>query len=291
MNFGLDLEKETLSHSNEDYIFGASSPVCIASVPENKREENLPIGEVQKAKEDTMDCATRSAINILETKFNYLLNEGLLTEPELQFLVENGYYTDGGIEFSDAFIAIKSGTTRSGNSLKAPLQAINDYGLVPKVLMPLEPTMTWSEYHNPSRITTEIGNLGKQFNEIFTIRYERVPLDDFDTVLKTDMLDTAGYAWSQPDTNGVYPATENVPNHAFMTHALKYFAFDYYRDSFDGDFIKHLASDFSFLGYGYRLYITRNEEPAENEQQQLISDIIEMVISLLQKLRFVLGLK
>ena len=184
-NYGFDVEKEKQAQSDKDFIFGAVSRTCIAEVPELERAECLPTGEVQKAKEDTMDCATRGPLNILETKFNWLLeNKKLSFEDELWFRAAG--YIGNGFEFSDAFIAIKSGTTRQGNSMRAPLDAIRKNGLIPKKMLPLESWMTWEAYHNPMRITYEMDDLGKEFLKRISINYEKVYEEDFAQLLKKD---------------------------------------------------------------------------------------------------------
>lgn len=71
-NYGLDIKREWDEQSETDWTLGATSMPCIAEVPTKDRLAMLPQGELQFGKEDFMSCATISAINILETKFNYL---------------------------------------------------------------------------------------------------------------------------------------------------------------------------------------------------------------------------
>lgn len=257
-NYGLDLTKEIAEQSSEDWLFSSASQKCLAQIPEEEREKYLPAGEVQKGAEDTMDCASRGPINILETKFTWLLQKKLLRYEV--WLREKGYVlADNTVKFADANVAINSGTTPQGNSLKAPLDAIYRYGLVPKYLLPLEPWMTWEDYHNPKRITSVIRTLEKEWIAHFTINYEKVMESDFAMVLAQDTLDVAGYAWPEP-IQGEYPRTNASPNHVFMIYKRpKYYAFDNYVDAVDGDFIKKLAPDFDCLDYGYRLFITEKE--------------------------------
>ena len=255
-NYGLDLDLEKSHQSEEDEVFGAFSSMCLAVIPEVEREHYLPEGEVQKGAEDTMDCASRGPINILETKFNWLWRNNKICPENKEWLKMNGYVHNDSVTFSDAFIAIKSGTTRGGNSLKAPLHAIHEYGLIPKHRLPLEPTMTWGDYHNPERITRELEKLGEEFKSRFPIRYAKVFRNHFTELYKEDVLDLAGYAWSEP-VLGIYPKSGNQPNHVFMgikrpTHTI----FDNYIDVVDNDFIKRLSSDYDLLDYGYRVYIT-----------------------------------
>ena len=77
---------------------------------------------------------------------------------------------------------------------------------------------------------------------------------DFFNVIKWDILNIAGYAWTSP-RNGIYPRTTQAPNHAFVYFEIPaYQIFDNYLDT-DGDFIKHLASDYNLLHYAYRVII------------------------------------
>jgi len=252
--YGLNLHKEAEEVSSEDWQFGA---VSVKGIAENiDFRTYLPKGEVQRSsKSDTMDCATRSPMNILETKFNYLVKNGVLNRDNYQWLVKHGYVgADGTVELSDAFTAILSGTTTSGNSLKAPLESMRKDGVIPKKLLPMESWMSWYDYHKKSRITPLMKELGKEFIKRFPINYEKVMKGDFFNVIKWDILNIAGYAWTSP-RNGIYPRTTQAPNHAFVYFEIPaYQIFDNYLDT-DGDFIKHLASDYNLLHYAYRVII------------------------------------
>lgn len=261
-NYGLDLEKQKRDLKPEtDFVFGAASQDCIAQIPSDERQQYLPKGELQRtAKDDMMDCVTRSALNILETKFNWLFKNKFTVE-EKTWLIDNGYVNNGQIEFSDAFIAILSGTTRNGNSLVAPLHAIHKQGLIPKKSLPLEEWMGFDDYHNSARITPEMTKLGLSF--LWEIGYDIVKQAIRKEFIKKDMIHTAGYAWSEP-VNGEYPAVDYQPNHSFAEFKEpSYFIFDNYIDSFDGDWIKKLSPDYSLLE-GYRLYI-KKKDPVEKE--------------------------
>lgn len=264
-NTGVNLELEKLHRSEEDWVFGIGEPLkCITNIPEAVRVLYLPKGEVQRGLEDFMDCSTRSGINALETKFNWLIKNKKLNPISENWLVDKGYIDEGGqITFSDRFIAIKSNTTPMGNSLIAPLKAIHKYGLIPKKTLPASESMTFAEYHDKTKITPEMEKLGAEFIRRFPINFEIVYEKDLDKNLENDMFTGAGYAWPEP-VNGIYPRTDNQPNHAWMTYARKYYAFDNYFDSVDGDFIKCLAPDFNFLDYGYRVVISaENVVPTE----------------------------
>tara|TARA_R100001530_G_scaffold1410_1_gene2533 strand:- start:3318 stop:4154 length:837 start_codon:yes stop_codon:yes gene_type:complete len=257
-NFGLDLKLEEEHQSDDDWSFGAASLPCLAEMSKEDKDKYRPAGELQETpKGDMMDCASRSVNNIVETKFNYVYSKKIIGEENRKWLEKNGYVQDGKITFSDAFVAINSGTTRRGNSLKAPIEAIRKKGLIPKHLMPLEQWMAWEDYHNPRRITSKLRKLGREFSKRFTINYDKVMVEQFDHVNLKNFIDVGGHAWSVP-VDGVYPRTEDPFNHAFVLwHKPNYQAFDNYPNSYDGSFMKNLAPDYAFMPYGYRIFITK----------------------------------
>lgn len=256
MNYGLNLEKEKADQKGDEWQFGATSEAPYFVIPTRReRLSYLPQGEVQKGVEDTMDCATRGPINILEALFTYGVQKKKFSQKNIAWLVEKGYVDEKlRVTFSDAFIAIKSGTTKDGNSLKAPIHAIYKYGLIPKSMLPLESWMRWEDYHNSARITKEMENLALIFSKRFKINYEQVPKAKIKSLNKNEMLDVAAFAWPKP-INGVYPKTDGRINHAFVSVQPEYTAFDNYIDSKGNDFIKELAPDYIFYDYAYRIYI------------------------------------
>lgn len=277
-NYGFNPDLEKTHQKPEDYRLGGAGVDCIAQIPSGERNQYLPKGELQNIGEEKSDCVSRGFNNNLETKFNWLLKKGLLDEHK-DWFIKKGYITNNGFEFSDAFVAIKSGTTREGNSLIAPIDAIHKCGLVPKFLLPQLPT--FDEYHDPKRITPEIENLGKEFLEKVSIKYERVYESEFAEFLKKDMVVVGGFAWSEP-VNGEYPKTGNPFNHCYLDFDLPaYMAFDNYIDSVDGDFIKKLASDYDQLDFGYRTIIEIKKKdfyPAQETNWAI--DILKSFINL-----------
>lgn len=262
-NYGVDLNREELEQSEEDWIFGGIPMACLTDNLLNVgRMEYLPIGEIQKGKEDMMDCATRAAMNVIETKLNSLLQNNLL--PHEQWFRDNKYIilkqnklgqNYETIELSDAFVAINSGTTKQGNSLKAPIEAARKRGVIPKAMLPLEKSMTWQDYHNPNRITADMYILGQQFLTKIAINYEKISSSTFKEANLRDLMSVAGHAWPEPK-NGEYPRTEAQPNHAWMNIQPEYLAFDNYIDTVDGDFIKKLDKQFLFYNHGYRIILS-----------------------------------
>ena len=283
-NFGFDYQKELAGQSSEDWQFGALSVPCLTSIPPEDREGFLPKGELQKGVEDFMDCASRSPLNILEAKFQWLLKNKMSNENSL-WLLKNGYLNNGKIEFSDRFIAILSDTTRSGNSLKSPLETIRKKGLIPKAILPKRDDMTFDQYHDKNAITSEMLALGLEFAARFTINYEKAYEIHFGDLLLEDFLNVAGFAWPVA-INGEYPRTIASPNHAFVVFKTpKYFVYDSYEESVN-DWIKKLSSDYDLLDYGYRVYIAK-ESMGETKQlnwlQQVIWSLSDIIAGLFKK--------
>lgn len=281
-NYGYLPEKEIADRSVKDWIFGAISARCIAEIPPEERIPYLPAGEKQYSEEgDMMDCATRGPVNMIETKLNWLIKENKLKANTINFL-KQFMNEQGQIEISDAYTAITSGTTRAGNSAKAPLDAIRTKGIVPKKLLPLEKWMNWYDFHNPARITAEIKKIGEESLQYLNFNYERVLLTNVGQMLDRDVLDLSGFAWPEP-INGEYPRTEEEANHIFM--GLKNpptYIFDNYLDrSIAGDFIKKLTSNYLFHS-AYRIIISENMTPVE--RLTLMAQIYQRLIEITQQL-------
>ena len=278
---GLNLELETLQQDGTEWKFGALSPKCIFAVPLTERVKYLPKGETQFGAEDFMDCVTRGYLNGAETKFTFADQRGLMKPENRIWGRQKGYATEAGVwTFSDRFTAIKSNTTRSGNSMKAPADAIYRYGLIPKKLLPKVDEMTFDEYHDKTQITTEMEDLGLAFKARFPLNYEQVYLSDIQKTLTMDGTNLAGNAWPKP-VDGVYPKTDGIINHAFWGFDPAIDIFDNYEDYNSdtgmlqgGDFIKRLAKDYNFYTYGYRLYVS-----AEN----VVDDTVLTVWQILSK--------
>lgn len=271
---GFNPELEKKHTDGTEHVFGAASKPCIALIPEEARDIYLPIGEVQAGKQDTADCATRWIVNVLEAKLTYLYATGKMTPENAAWLKENGYIVDDKIVLSDAFNAILSGTTRVGNSLKAPLDSINNHGFIPKKMLPLEPWMMWDEYMNIGRITQEMRDLGEEFLRRFPINYEKVYSWQFDEVLKTDFIGVALNAWPVP-IDGVYPRNDGEFNHAVAMFKHPYAnIFDNYIDSVDGDYVKQLAPDYRYWEYGYRVFVSAELTPEDRANSVTVFDTL-----------------
>ncbi len=277
-----DLQRELAERSEKDWVFGSTSEPGLVFIPQAERAEWLPLGEQQfDAYGDFNDCASRSPVNHMEALFTYHYNHAMKPENK-KWLEDNGYTQDGKVTFSDRYIAVLSGTTRQGNSLKAPLEAIRTQGLIPKRLLPKTDTMTWQEYYAP--VSQANKDLGAQFLTRFSVNYEQVPQAQIGDLLTTDMVGVAGYAWAQP-VNGIYPTQPASMgfNHAFLIYTLpKYKIFDNYID-FSGGYTKDLAPDYTFFDYGYRIYISAENAPKHLFLKNLTFGVTDPEVTWLQQ--------
>ena len=277
MNIGFNLEKEIEDASLEDYVLGTTEPLtgigdpvagivgAVFAWPQpvngvyprvlnqinhaidfiNKLSSDyLPDGTVQRGTEDWMNCATNAPENEREKQFNYALEKDLFSKGLVEWFEEKSYINNGKFEIADAFNTILSGTTRNGNSLKAPVESCRVDGIIPKSVLPDSQSMSWSEYHNPNRITQEMKDLGKEFLKYVELKYEKVPYNSF-----TKFLDT------------------------------KWDIMDSYVDSVDGDFIKRLAPNYNIMSYGYHLTINQINEPKKKDDMKLEIEVVKKLNS------------
>jgi len=254
-NYGVDLEREKQDREGRDYVFGSGEDIKgmtdnVAGLvtagfawpmPINgiyPRTENVinhcfiffnqllarfyPKGEKQFGRDDFMDCVARGFHNEFEKQINYAIEMKFLSTETIKWLHDKNYIdSDKKFVINDAFLAILSGTTRNGNSLKRVVDTFINVGCIPKYMLPVSNDMTWDQYHNTNRITEDMKMLGLEFLEKIKINYQIV-----------------------------YPA-----DYGKFSGKIKWEIFDNYIDRTDGDWIKRLAENYNFLGYSYRVII------------------------------------
>ena len=124
-NTGINFKLEELEQSEKDWVFGGWTLSSLAKIPLLERSKWLPRGEIQRGREDMMDCVPRAFNNDLAAQFTWLIEKKLLPFGHETWLRENGYIDENNkVDFSDAFVAINAGTNRGGTSFKAGLEAI-----------------------------------------------------------------------------------------------------------------------------------------------------------------------
>ena len=247
--------------TKKDWVFGAIGEVLNESgdwtpyLPTDERQRKYGL--------ETMSCVTFSACNVIETLMNYKLAHNLISEDNKKWLQDNGYIVDSKLNFSDRFIALLSFTSSNGNTGNRVFGAIKNNGLIPESMFPWNPEDdTWGEYHDRSKITDEMKDLGSQFKQRFPIRYYVVYKQDFDIALKESPLQVYvdGYYRIR---NGVLQFSDRMSNHAAMKQEL-YSIYDSY-----SPFEKGVVSDYPYWSglnmltgkrhsYGYKVKITEN---------------------------------
>ena len=245
-NNGVDLEKEKKDQSLTDWRLGAKTPLgmtddisgvvtalhawrspvrgiyqrttaqinhCVISWIE-KLAKYYPIGEIQKGYEDYMDCVARGFGNEIEKQLNYLVDNRIFSETTRVWLLESDFFINGRIVLSNRIPAMGSGTSRTGNSLKAVIQWIENNGIHPRSLLSEDQKMTWAQYHDKRQVTQKMLDIGIESRDYIKINYAKVYSSSFAKLF--------GY--------------------------FKWKIYDNYLDV-DGDFIKHLADNYIFLNY------------------------------------------
>lgn len=189
-----------------DYITGASPIAWEILNPNGDWLGSLPLEEKQhNFTFDTMSCTTFSALNVLETLINYLINNDKLTVLQLEFLNQNGYIVNKKVNFSDRFTAVMSGTMPEGNYFQNVMDSVRKDGLLPEKEFPFSGS-TWAEYHDKTKITDAMKTKAKNILEVFDFAYEWVPI----TETSTELFDAFKQAPIQ------VAVTKENPRHAIM---------------------------------------------------------------------------
>lgn len=233
-----------------DFIAGSSSVVPL-NHPTGDWFNSLPSDERQSGVYfDSMACVTFSAINVIETQINWMVQTGKIPPATLKSMQDLGYFKDGVVNFSDRFIAKVSGTTRVGNYLVAVWDAIRKYGLIPEsdwTFNPAQrtPAFDWDDYYAP--IPQALLDKGLKFLELFDVSYEwlvtggQATPKQFKEWLKGGPIQIASSTcpgWN----DGTVAACDRAVNHATMVYNVSdsgISIFDQY-----APFSKTLANDY-----------------------------------------------
>lgn len=188
--------------------------------------------------------------------------------------------------YSERYTAILGNTTRSGAQPHVVAEAIRKQGIIAQGLLPFDTTIfRWEDFHSPKPMTKKYLEIGAQWTERFIFEHEwvatrgNVPRDTIKEALKYSPLLVSVDAWHEKD--GLYVKDKGAPdNHATTLYGYEDGKYFKVFDSYDSTH-KRLAWDFDFT-YIKRSTVRRNEGEG---QQELVSQIIDMIITLLQKLR------
>jgi hypothetical protein len=247
--------------SATDYIAGAETGITYNIVLDSGNwTQYLPSEERQSNKIfDTMACVSFSALNVLETLFNYMLSTSSLTAKQEMFLKNEGYIAeDGKVNFSDRFTAKVSGTTKKGNSLANVWDSIRNIGVIPEEDWVFTDTFDWNAYY--ADVPQDFLDKAKDFTEMFDIKYEWVPstLENLKKHAKQAPLQVVGKVCIPWDVSTIIPACGVAADHATMLYNVEfndYDIFDHY-----APFEKRLALDYP-LPYVIKGIISQSPPP------------------------------
>lgn len=216
MNFGYIKRKKR----KEDYVLGGKSGLLhgVLQLGGNWLEW-LPAGEKQRKGIDTKGCVSFGICNILE-----ILHKRKFGSEK---------------NFSDRYIAVASGTTRRGNSIRAVIETARKIsGMIAEELYPFE-GKSWAEYHK--ELPKRLWDIGRRWLQKFAIGYEWVKPNEKDIIeaLEYSPLGVSVYAWAKKGKK-YYKAGRD--NHFTVLVGYEYgkhwIVFDSYTDK--GSFIKKL---------------------------------------------------
>ena len=121
---------------------------------------------------DTLFCVTYSALKCIIALLNFLIKKGLISDENIQWLKDKGYYKNGKLNFSERFSAIIGETTNKGAYQFKVANGIYNCGVIPQDMFPLADN--FKDNIDSKFITQEMRDLGKEFLKRFTINYEWV---------------------------------------------------------------------------------------------------------------------
>ena len=129
---------------------------------------------------ERFNCVTQAHHNAIENQMNRDIAKGRMPQTHYAWLLSNGYLDDfGKVNFSERFNSIRNGTmwsnpdpTKNGNWVnKVCEDGKKSSGLIPARMLPDIPSMQNTQYYDPTVITQEMINLGREFLQYFDLPY------------------------------------------------------------------------------------------------------------------------
>jgi hypothetical protein len=230
----------------EDYFLGGSSRVPEPKLLRQSRDwlPNVPAFEFQKKRNvESFSCATYAPLNAIETFCSFTYGDE--------------------VNYAERFTAIVSETTRKGNTMQAPLEAIRKFGLIVEASLPFDETVTnWNEYMYPKPM--EIRHIAEGARWLHTYKLwhewvahptERAEVKSekiWEALLRSPILASV-YAWVEE--GGMY-VKKNTDNHESLIVGGKEGEYFIFADTYE-PFIKRVpwGTDFTFLK---RIYVEKD---------------------------------
>lgn len=177
---------------------------------------------------DTNSCTDFSALNSVEAQIERMLQKGELPKETIDRMKALGYFDSKGmVNFSDWYNAITAGTTNErGNTLYATWDAIRKDGLIPQSEGSQVNDFTAASGWFNTKPTAAQYALGKQFLEMFDVRYEWIVIGQL------GQTDAMKHHLKQAPLHLLVPTrstwnnaiVENVGAYTGVNHAVSLFA-------------------------------------------------------------------
>jgi hypothetical protein len=244
VNTGLDIDKQSLEQIQPDkHLMGGFGMI---QYPDLITKDPYWMPTVEQCTPECQFGAKLETMNCTNFGTNYIL----------RLIWKFQYGLD--INISERGTGVMSGTTRQGNSVDAPIDALRKYGFLLENELPFDRDgMSWDDYYAP--LSQEQYALAKTRLNDWDFAHEYVPVNPqaMMQALKTSPLGGTVAAWYK-DSNGLYRTMGHTINHwTTVIVGFKYGEYWLCVDSYPEDynyadnpqsfeFVKKLAWDYNF---------------------------------------------
>ena len=200
---------------------------------------------------DSLFCVTFSYLSPMVALFMYHLSNDLISEENVVWLQDNGYFKNGFINFNERFTATLGGTNEQGAYQFSIANAGKNYGLIPQDMFPMADNF----YDNVDEkfITDEMYDLGKEFLKRFELNYEWV--DSIENALQYSPVQTIVRFANYDDPEDILKP-DGATNHA-VTGVYTVTDYDEVRDSY-WQILKRYGKDYTHSLMAFKLTINNN---------------------------------
>lgn len=169
------------SHRPGD-LLGAELPYEVI-VLDGNHTPWVPTNEPQSvpfvAGTERFNCVTQAHHNAIENQMNRDIAMGRMPVVHRFWLQDHGYMdANNSVNFSERFSSIRNGTmwnnpdpSKNGNWVVKVTEDGYLNGLIPASMLPDIPSMPNVQYYDPTVITQEMINLGREFKQYFSLPY------------------------------------------------------------------------------------------------------------------------
>ena len=163
-----------------DWVAGANSPVRRKVLIDNGNWKSVSIPhEIQfvnsgslNAYDSLMCVSYNGTTDAIEYIMMQQIRLGMIPKKKLRWLIDNGYFIDGVLNFSERYTGVIGETTNVGAYVYKVADGMRLSGLIPQKMF--EMADNFKDNIDKRFITKEMLALGKEFAEMFKINFEWV---------------------------------------------------------------------------------------------------------------------